>query len=341
MLIKHSDLDFQAGKKLPAVFFLVGQEFFQVDNQAKAIKSIWYQNNGNDVDLKILSINAAADWPILEQEANSYSLFSNTVLIDARYEKKTLDATGKAVIERYLKQVNSRALLLIRAPNLPLKQLQSVVNSELVQVIYSTPPTKIVVLKWINEQLKKITFNYDKQIPALIYQYNEGNLLAQAQVLEKLALTTEANSLLTVDDVKEHLINQCDYPLFDLADSCLVGDGVKALQLLRQASGNKTEPTLILWLLTQEIRLLMQLIPTPHQSQSFRDTASQLKIWSQRIRLYQAAIQKYNYDFLRSLLEFCCKLDLQIKTSQNKQIWQSFEFIALSLCLGKEVGYIG
>ncbi|MDP1601695.1 MAG: DNA polymerase III subunit delta [Legionella sp.] len=336
MLIKHSDLDFHPGKKLPAVFFLVGQEFLQVNNQAKAIKSSWQQNN-SDVDLKIVHINAASDWLILEQEANSYSLFSSTVLIDARYEKKTLDATGKAVLERYLKQVNSRALLIIRAPLLPLKQLQTVVNNELVQVIYSNPPTKAVVLQWINLQLGKITLNYDKQIPALIHQYNEGNLLASAQVLEKLALTIDPNAPLTLEDVKEHLVNQCDYSLFELADSCLIGDSVKALQLLRQASGNKTEPTLILWLLTQEIRLLMQLA----QSSSFRDTANQLKIWSTRISLYQRAIKKHNHDFLRSLLHYCCKLDLQIKTSQSKQIWQSFEFIALSLCAGKEVGYIG
>lgn len=337
MLIKHAMIDFQPGNKIPSLYFLIGQELFQINKLADVLISTWYKHNDQDVDKKVCHINDASDWIMLEQEANSYSLFSNTVLIDARYDKKTLDVAGKKFITGYLQNSNPRCLLLIRAPNIPLKQVQSFVTQNSVHVIHCIPPNIATITQWISISLQKLTSQYDKQIPAMIYQYTEGNLLAAAQVLEKLALLVEYNEPLTLNEIRSQLNNQTSYPLFDLADSCLNGDLAKALQLLRQASGNKTEPTLILWLLAQEIRILMQLSNTLTPSQSFMDSARQLKIWSQRIGLYQKAIKRYNKAVLISLLQFCNKLDLQIKTSQNKQIWQSFELIALSLCTGKEV----
>ena len=339
MLTKQSTLNFQLSKKVPALYFLIGQEIFLLNSLAETIISTWRQNNQDDVDRKILTINDASDWSMIEQEANSYSLFANTVLIDARYEKKTIDAAGKTFLEGYLQAVNPRCLIIIRAPNLPIKQLQSVVNKDAVHVIIANLLDSTAIKQWICNRLQNISSHYDKQIPALIYQYTEGNLLASAQVLEKLALIINPDEPLGLSDVKEQLINQASYPLFDLADSCLTGDKVKALQLLRQASGNKTEPTLILWLLTQEVRLLMQLLHAVNQGQSFRDAAGQLKIWSHRINLYQTAIKRYDKELLISLLKFRNTLDFQIKTSQSKQIWQSFELIALSLCSGKKAGY--
>lgn len=338
MLIKNASITFKLGKTMPAVFFLLGQEPFQLNTLSKTIKLNWCERYPDEVDSQSLQINAASDWLNVAHEANSYSLFSSRVLIDVYYDKKTLEAAGKNFLERYLQKINQHCLLIFRAPNLPLKQLQSFVNHEHVQVILSNPPEKNTILQWIRESLGKMTSQYDQQIPALILQYNEGNLLACSQVLDKLQLIAEPNTPLTLHDVEEQLSNQCSYSLFELGNACLTGDLIKALQLLQQAQGNKTEPTLILWLFTQEIRLLMQLIPFRQQNQEFRDVASQLKIWSQRVMVYQSALRKYQQEVLIELHQFCNKLDSQIKTSQSKQIWQSFELLALSLCTGKKVG---
>lgn len=338
MLIKQTGLSFRLYKTLPAVFFLVGQEPLQLNTLAQLIKKTWFLQHGDDVQQSIIHINSASDWQLVADEADSYSLFSNTVLLDVRFDKKTLDAAGKKVFERYLQQPNSRCLILIRAPDLPLKQLTAMTNHDLVHVMHLGSPAPAEVKQWISTRLKDMGANFDPNIPGLIQQYNEGNLLACSQLLDKLAILVEPGIPLTLDDVKEQLINQCEYSLYDLADACLNGDSVKALLLLRQAAGNKTEPTLILWLLTQEIRLLMQLLPYASLTGAFREKGSQLKIWSSRLGLYQRTINRHQSPVLSALLHFCNKLDFAIKTGQNGQIWNSFELIALSLCSGKQIG---
>ncbi len=163
-------------------------------------------------------------------------------------------------------------------------------------------------------------------------------MLACDQVITKLELITEQDGVLTSEMVREQLVDQCDYQLFDLANACLSRSADKAIQILRHAYNTKTEPTLILWLLTQEIRQLIQLVELIGQSVPFNTACNQLKIWSQRSRLYQTALKKANLDILQSLLQFCKLTDERIKSNQNSQIWHALELITLSLCLGKQVG---
>ncbi|MGQ3891420.1 DNA polymerase III subunit delta [Legionella sp. CNM-4043-24] len=338
MLIKQNGFNLRLNKTLPSVFLLIGQEPLQLDNLAVLIKKTWSQQSGADVEQSIIHIHNASDWQRVAEEANSYSLFSNTVLLDVRFDKKTLDASGKAMLEHYLKSPNSRCLILIRAPDLPVKQVSNLASHDSVHVMSIGTPSPTEIRQWISSRLNAMGAQVDPGIPALIQQYNEGNLLACSQLLDKLAILIEPGTALTAETVKEQLINQCEYSLYELADACLTGDSVKTLLLLRQAAANKTEATLVLWLLTQETRLLMQLQPFAGQPGTLRDKATQLKIWSSRQGLYLKAAGRCQPATLTNLLRLCNKLDSDIKTGHNRQVWNNFELIALTLCSGKQIG---
>jgi DNA polymerase-3 subunit delta len=171
-------------------------------------------------------------------------------------------------------------------------------------------------------------------VPALIHQYTQGNLLACAQTIEKLALISDKTNVLTAEDVKAQLIYQCEYQLYELADACLTANAEKALHLLRQANNNRTEPTLILWLLTQEVRQLIQLSHALKQQVAFSVACSQQKIWPQRANLYERTLTRLPLARLYELLKNSKQLDEQIKSNQSQQIWNGFEQLALTLCLG-------
>lgn len=73
---------------MAALYVLFGQDLFLLDKAAQSIKSAWQAANNHEAEEKILYMDNPSDWALLETEANSYSLFSNSVLIDIRYEKK-------------------------------------------------------------------------------------------------------------------------------------------------------------------------------------------------------------------------------------------------------------
>ena len=159
-------------------------------------------------------------------------------------------------------------------------------------------------------------------------------MLACAQVIEKIALIYDEKTLLSIEDVKAQLIDQCEFQLYELADACLSANTCKALHLLRQAYSNRAEPTLVLWLLTQEIRQLIQLSLLLKQNVALYTACNQLKIWPQRTQLYETTLKRLSRSQLYQLLSECMRIDERIKTSKGHQVWQSFEHVALTLCLG-------
>ncbi len=187
-------------------------------------------------------------------------------------------------------------------------------------------------IHWINGQLTSQNIRYEPKVPELIQQHTHGNLLACAQVIEKIILSYGAAEAVTLEQVKEQLIDQCDYQLYELADACLSCQLEKALRLLQKSSQDRTEPTLILWLMTQEIRLLIQLSSLLRQSVPLTTACNQLKIWPQRTKLYELTVKRLPTAHLQHLLFMCHQLDEGIKSNRNTQVWQGLEQLAIGLC---------
>jgi len=332
MHIKFQALLPHLQKKMHAVYVLMGSDLYLLNEAVLQIKKAWYQRGESDE--KIIQLHSTADWQLLEQEANSYSLFAENVLLDARLDKKTIDSVGKSTLSAYLQNTNPRCLIIIQANAVPLKQLQWLVNHEQVTVVQAAPLNEAAQKQWIASQLNQRSILYTPDVPILIHQYTQGNMLACAQVIEKLSLIHDETRALTMEEVKNQLIDQSEFQLYELADACLNANANKAIHLLRQACDNRTEPTLILWLLTQEIRLLIQLTHLLSQQVSFSAACTKLNIWSQRARSYEMTLKRLSKPDLYQLLRDSKKIDELIKTTQSRQVWQLFEQIALALCLG-------
>lgn len=330
MLIKYPALLAQLKKNIKAIYILTGTEPYLLNETVLQIKTAWRLRGESDE--KILSIHTPTDWNMLPEEANSYSLFTELMLLDIRFDKKTIDATAKNMFNHYLQDSNSRCLIIIQAPLVPAKQWQWLSNHEQAVVVQIAPLSKPALQAWIATQLKARSIQHHIEVPSLIHEYSQNNMLACAQLIEKLALVYNEATELTIHDVKEHLVDQCEFQLYELADACLSSNAAKAIHLLRYAHNTKVEPTLILWLLTQEIRQLIQLSSLLKQGTTLENACNDLKIWTSRASLYGKTLARLPLSTLYQLLHHCKQLDDRIKTSQDNQIWNTFETMALSLC---------
>jgi DNA polymerase-3 subunit delta len=336
MQIKPQALTQHMQKKIMPFYALVGQDNYLVEESLNTIKSTLKKTY--DYDEKKIHIQAPEDWNLLIDEANSYSIFSETVLLVVSFENKSIDATGKKILTDYLNCFNSRCYIILRAPNVPAKQLQWLSNHQQALVVVVYPLNAGEMKSWIIKQFAKNSLTVHPEVPELIYQYNQGNMLACAQVIEKIILNHAANSQINSQHVLEHLSDQGEYSLFELTESCLLGQADRAIHIIRHAANNKTEAILALWVLTQEIRLLLQLLYLTKQKLDFRSACNQLKIWPQRVNFYQVALKRLNNQFLQQLLGHCQKIDLEIKSNSNSQIWNILELLALSLSTGIRLG---
>lgn len=324
MIIKSEALDTHLNNKLLPVYLLTGSDPFLLNTCVDTLKKAWHNaHDGAEAEEKRLHINHANDWAELIAGANTYSLFSEQHLINASWDKKTLDAKGKAALKAYASDINPNCMLILQAPLVPIRQWPDFSKHQDVALVTITSPNASALLRWIENQLKQEKFTYARDVPHLIQEYTQGNMRAAAQTIERLALVHETGKCLTSDDVREQLVDERDYKLYELSGACLEGNTKKALDLVRRAKQDQTEPTLILWFITQELRLLEQIAcGASHQA---------LNIRSFRTRQYQQASKRLSKAAIHELLRQSQALDVHIKSSPSALVWRLVEQLVMAI----------
>ena len=328
MLIKYQALASLIQNKSHALYVLIGSEPFLLNDAAHQIITCFSKRA--EYARTILDIETPSDWSSLLTEANSFSLFKDNVMLDARYEKKTIEAIGKELLSNYLKSINERCVIILRAPNISSKSIQWLTDNANVVVVQIYKFSELMLKQWIQIQCQSHGLNIQPLVFNHMYQFTQGSMLATIQLLKKLALCYTSGEIITESMITEHVNNLTQYELRELGEACLTGDVSRALHLLQQFRHERTEPTLILWILTQEIRLLIQLNHLVNHNTSFEAACQQLKIWSSRIQLYAKASARIPNTQLYPLLLECKQIDDCIKISQITLVWNKFDSIVLS-----------
>ena len=331
MLIKYQALAPHSHTKKAALYVLIGDEPCLAHEAAKSITDAYEKNDA--FERKIIDINTANDWSSVLLEANSYSLFHEKSLLDLRYDKKSIDVKGKKALQTYLEQSHADCVVVLRAPSLTSKTLSWLSNHPHVSVIQISPLTGKNLIDWLKNKFHALAINVEPQVPALIEQYSQSNMLAAAQMVEKISLVALDKKTFTVSELMEQLSYESNFQIYQLADACLKADLPKALLIIRKHKKQQTAPTLVLWVLAQEARQCLQLKQlTEQNAMRFHDACQKLKIWSSRSALYASSIKRFSPACLTRLLSHCHQLDLQIRSTANAQIWLEFERWAVSFC---------
>jgi len=324
MIIKYPEaLDAHLKNKLLPVYLLTGTDPFLLNTCVDTLKQACHNAFEDEVEEKRFHISHPNDWAELIAEANTYSLFSEQRLINASWDKKTLDAKGKAALKAYASDINPNCMIILQAPLVPMRQWPDFSKHQDVALVTITSPNAGALLRWIENQLKQTKFTYTRGVPNLIQEYTQGNMRAAAQTIERLALVHEPGTCLELDDVREQLVDERDYKLYELSGACLEGNTTKALDLVRRAKQDQTEPTLILWFITQELRLLEQISSgVSHQA---------LNIRSFRTRQYQQASNRLSQTDIHQLLRQSQALDVHIKSSPSAHVWRLVEQLVMAM----------
>lgn len=331
MILKYPLLAQHLKKNCAPVYLITGEETFLCQQASMIIKQAWQEKVQHDTETTLIVVQNAEDWAESFVEANTYALFTRHRLLDIRFEKKTLERDSKQWIEAYASEPNPRCLVLIQAPALSAKALNPLPQHPKLVHIPITPLRAQGLRQFIINDLNQHHLRYEPDVPELIFQYNQNHVLACHQIIEQLSLVHSSPEPLTAQTVKAYLQDQGQFVLYDLGDAILAGQGRQAHYILGRLLQAQTEPILILWCITQELRKLIQLQHLTQQSTPFAAACQQLNIWSQKVTLYQQAYQRLTLDKLYSMLRHCQHIDTQLKTTQQKSTWNDIECLVLEL----------
>jgi DNA polymerase-3 subunit delta len=184
--------------------------------------------------------------------------------------------------------------------------------------------------RWIQDRLQKESLSTTPEGVNLLVDQTQGNLLACAQEITKLSLLYGEKKL-SAEEINEAIGDQARFDLSTLVDQALLGDAESTVRILTQLQESGTEPVLLLWAITREIRQLIQVNTLIQGGERFDSACAKLFIWKTRVPLYQRALRRLSQPILLQALERATRIDLMIKGLEGGNVWLAFNELLLGL----------
>jgi DNA polymerase-3 subunit delta len=245
-----------ARKGGPASAYLVsGDEDLLVGEACDAIRSA-----AREAGYSVREVHfpeRASDWADILAAAGSMSLFGDRKILELRFSGKA-GKEGSAALQSLLEMAGKDTLLLVITPRLdPATQntawVKAIESQGAWLPIWEIGPRQLE--GWLAARMRAAGLEPTADALSLLAARVEGNLLAAQQEIEKLKLLVPAGRV-DATAVLEAVASSARYDVFALGEAMVAGDGVRALRILAGLRGEGTEPTLVLWSITRELRNL-------------------------------------------------------------------------------------
>ena len=284
----------------------------------------------------VLHAEARFDWSLLEQAARSGSLFSERRLIELRLPSGKPGKEGAEALARYPDSAAEDALTLICLPRLERAARESswARALEVAGVWVDVAAVERSMLPdWIGARLERQRQSAPREALEFLADRVEGNLLAAHQEISKLALLFPAG-VLTFEQVKDSVLNVARYDVFALPQAMLEGDRARIGRTIEGLRAEGEALPLALWVVSEELRMLLRLKHDTAAGKPFASTARELRIWGPRLAATERALGRVSESALAALLARCAQLDRIAKglpaPQSDSDPWLELTDIALS-----------
>ena len=284
----------------------------------------------------VLHAEARFDWSLLEQAARSGSLFSERRIIELRLPSGKPGKEGAEVLARYPDSAAEDALTLICLPKLERAARESswARALEVAGVWVDVAAVERSMLPdWIGARLERQRQSAPREALEFLADRVEGNLLAAHQEISKLALLFPAG-VLTFEQVKDSVLNVARYDVFALPQAMLEGDRRRIGRTIEGLRAEGEALPLALWVVSEELRVLLRLKHDTAAGKPFASTARELRIWGPRLAATERALGRVSESALAALLARCAQLDRIAKglpaPRTDSDPWLELTDIALS-----------
>lgn len=316
------------------IYLLSSDEYLLIEESRHRIITAAKQQGYSEVVR--LTVQSGFSWDNFYQAVDHVSLFSEKKIINLRFHQKPSNDAKNALayyMERAEQLVDTHVLLLefpyfdaATQKTAWFKQIES--NSIFVPI---WPVSAEQFPQWLQIRLRSANIHVSSQGMQKLVEATTGNLLAAAQVIEKLKLMTNDASISDAL-LAEVLSDQSDYDVFELSDACLQRNLKKALFNLNNVKQKGIEPSVVLWVLHKELTALLQLAESYKFKKDMKIAFSALKIWPRKQNLYLNYLRQPTKITLVNGFKLAHMADKQIKGMAKGSPWVTLTSLCALLC---------
>ena len=279
-------------------------------------------------DREVMVQERGFDWSALMNAGQTMSLFGDKRWVELRIPTGKPGRDGADALKQFAAQIASQqdgaggpdTVACIVLPKLDGKTKTSAWFSALDDsgmAIQVDTLDRSHLPQWIAGRLKKQSQEVEagpegQRALDFIADQVEGNLIAAHQEILKLGLLYPTGKL-TEEQIRASILKVARYNVFELTEAMLAGDLPRLNRMLDGLKGEGEPLVLILWSVTEELRLLSKLKAASDAGESVQQLMRANRIWGNKERLYPAAIRRVQPLKLRRAMQVAAGLDRQSK----------------------------
>ena len=274
------------------------------------------------------------DWSALLNAGQTMSLFGDRRWIELRIPTGKPGRDGAEALKQFSVQIASQSntdgpetIVCIVLPRLDMKTKSSAWFSSLDEAgmaVQIDSLERSYLPSWIAGRLQKQGQSIQsgpegQRALEFIAEQVEGNLIAAHQEIQKLGLLYPAGEL-SEEQVRSAILKVARYNVFELSEAMLAGDLPRVNRMLDGLKGEGEPLVLILWSITEELRLLSKLKMASDAGESVQQLLRANRVWGNKERLYPAALKRIQSSRLRQAVQIAAGLDRQSKGLQAAEL---------------------
>jgi DNA polymerase-3 subunit delta len=302
--------DYQSAKQriptMKGAWLLHGDEPLLAQSLLDQCRQQWLELG---IERHRVDLTSTSEWREALGQLDNLSLFSNTMALEIHGSHKP-DAAGMLALERYMQHQCNNILII----NMP-KQDTAGQKTKFFQLLDANGLVVSLAIQndkerqiFLNTQAEKLNLQLTLAAWTTLLTQTENNLLAAQQALIRLSFLTDPDTIVDFEQLLPALSDQSRYSLFDLSDAALQGNLERTVRILNYLLESGEAESLILWTISKEMRLLIQLIDQPNQV-----NYQALGIWTNRQSLYQKALRRIKREQTTCWLDLLLRCDQAIK----------------------------
>lgn len=317
-----------AGGELKPAYLIAGAEHLLVIEAADALRARARELGYSERE--VLDVESNFDWSRLGDASRSLSLFATRRVIDLRLPSGKPGKEGSAAIVEFCSAPPPDTVLLVTTNDWSRKHEGAWSAAiERVGTAVAAWPLKLDELPgWIGTRMASRGLKATPDATRLLADRVEGNLLAAAQEIDKLALL-HAGTTIDAETLEASVADDARYDVFRLADAAIGGDAARALHIVAglRAEGEEIIPMLG-WLLMQ-LRLLLRLASA---SGGIEGALRSERIWpATREPLFRQALKNGNRHHWEQCLGQAGRIDAMAKGRPPGDAWRELERLVAAI----------
>jgi DNA polymerase III subunit delta len=331
MQLRIEELDRHLAQRLAPVYLIGGEEPLFVVEGLDALRAA--ARGGGFTEREILEVESGFDWNELAAVAGAMSLFGDRRLVELRMPAGKPGTAGAKAIAAYCEQPGQDVVLVISCGALDYRQRTASWVKAVEQAgvfCYAWPLSRAQLPGWLRERLQRAGFQAEPAALELLVARAEGNLLAAQQEIEKLRLLHPPGQL-TLEQVRSAVADSARFDVFGLADAALSGAVARCARIVRGLRAEGEEPTLVLWALARELRVLAAVAGDLSARRNPEASLRRHRVLTSRKALVQQAARVRPQAAWLGLLSRCARADRVIKGVAPGRSWDELLQLATAI----------